>query len=60
VKELNKTIQDQKLEIETIKKSQKGDNSGDRKPRKGLRSHRCKYHQQNTRNGRENLMCRRY
>jgi hypothetical protein len=27
----------------------KGDNSGVRKPRKEIRSHRCKHHQQNTR-----------
>jgi predicted transcriptional regulator len=36
VKELNKTIQDLKMGIET-----KGDNPGDRKPRKKIRSHRC-------------------
>jgi hypothetical protein len=34
----------------------KGDNPGDRKPRKETRSHRCKHHQQNTRDQRENLM----
>ena len=37
----------------------KGNNSGDRNPRKEIRSHRCEYHQQNTRDGRENLRCRR-
>jgi FtsZ-binding cell division protein ZapB len=53
---LNKTIQDLKMEIETIK----GDNPGVRKPRKEIRSHRYKHHQQNTRDRRENLRCRRY
>ena len=59
VKELNKNIQDLKQEIETIKKITKGDNPGDRNPRKEIRSHRCKHHQQNTRDRRENLRCRR-
>ena len=55
VKELNKTIQDRKMEVETIKKSQMGDNTGDRNLRKEIRNHRCKQKQQNTRDGRENL-----
>jgi hypothetical protein len=38
----------------------KGDNSGDRKPRKVIRILRCKHHQENTRNGRENLRPRIY
>jgi hypothetical protein len=38
----------------------KGDHPGVRKPRKEIRSQKCKHHQQNTRNGRENLRCRRY
>ena len=38
----------------------KGDNPGDRKPRKEIRSHKCKHHQQNTRDRRETLRCRRY
>ena len=38
----------------------KGDNPGDRKHRKEIRSRRCKHHQQNTRDTRENLRCRRY
>jgi hypothetical protein len=38
----------------------KGDNSGDRKLRKEIKSQRYKYHQQNTRDRRENLRCRRY
>jgi hypothetical protein len=36
------------------------DNSGDRNPRKEVRSCRCKYHQQNIRDRRENLRCRGY
>jgi hypothetical protein len=61
VKELNKTINKLKMEVETIKTSQReGDNSGDRKSRKEVRSHRCKHYQQNTRGRRENLRYRRY
>ena len=37
----------------------KEDNPGARKPRKEIRSHRCKRQQQNTRDRRENLRCRR-
>jgi hypothetical protein len=33
VKELNKTTQDLKMEVETNKEITKGDHSGDRKPR---------------------------
>jgi hypothetical protein len=39
VKEWNKTIQHIKIEIETIKKSEK-DNTGDRKPWKEIKSNR--------------------
>ena len=57
--EQNKTIQDLKMEIETIKKSQRAtDNTGDRNPRKEIRSHKHKHHQQNTRNRRDNQMAR--
>ena len=38
----------------------KGDNTGDRNPRNEIRNHRCEDQQQNTRNRRENLRCRRY
>jgi hypothetical protein len=38
----------------------KGENPGVRKPRKEISSHRCKHHQQNTRDRRQNLRCRRY
>jgi hypothetical protein len=48
------------MEIEMIKGITKGDNSGDRKPREEIKSHRCKHHQQNTRDGRENLRYRRF
>jgi hypothetical protein len=62
VKELNKTTQDLKIKIEPIiyKEITKGDNPGNRKPRKEIRSHRCKHHQQNIRDRREKLKCRRY
>ena len=57
VKELNKATQNLKMEIATIKKT---DNTGDRKSRKQIRSHRCKHHQQNTRDQSEHLRVRRY
>jgi hypothetical protein len=38
------------------KENPKGDNSGDRNPMKGIRNHQ----QQNTRDGRENIWCRRF
>jgi hypothetical protein len=38
----------------------KGDNPGDRKPRKEIKSHKCKHHQKNIRDKRETLRCRRY
>ena len=60
MEEFKNTIQDLKMEIEKNKEITKRDNPGDRKPRKEIRSHRCKPHQQNTRDGRENLRCRRY
>jgi hypothetical protein len=44
VKELNKTIQDLKMEIEN-KEITKENNTGDRKPRRENRSCRCKHHQ---------------
>jgi hypothetical protein len=47
------------MEIETIK-NPKGNNTGDRNPRKEIWNHRCEYQQQNTRGGRENLRCRRF
>ena len=59
VKELNKTIQDLKIEIETIKKSQR-ETTLEMENLEIFRSHRFKHHQQNTRDRRENLRCRRY
>jgi hypothetical protein len=56
VKELDKAIQDLKMETEITK----GYNPEDRKPRKEIRNHRCKHHQQNTRDRREYLKGRRY
>jgi hypothetical protein len=38
----------------------KGYNSGDRNPRKEIRNHRSKHQQQNAKDGRENLRCRRF
>jgi hypothetical protein len=38
----------------------RGDSSGDGNPRKEIRNHRCKHHQQNIRNGRESLRWRRF
>jgi hypothetical protein len=41
---MNKTIQDLKMEVEKNKEITKGDNPGDRKSKKEIRSHRCKHH----------------
>jgi hypothetical protein len=57
VKEPNKTIQDLKNRNRNNKEITKRDNTGERKPRKETRSHRCKHHQQNTRDRRENHRC---
>jgi prefoldin subunit 5 len=61
VKELNKTIQGLKIEVETIKKSQREttleiENLG----KKSGSIDASKQHQQNPRDRRENLRCRRY
>jgi hypothetical protein len=42
------------------KENPMGDNSGDRNPRKEIRNHRCEHQQQNIRDGRKNLKCRRF
>jgi hypothetical protein len=42
------------------KEMTKGENSRNRKPRKEFRNHRYKDHQQNARDRKENLRCRRY
>lgn len=57
LKELNKEIQDLKVEVETIKKTQMGHKPGNGKPRKAVRNYRCKHQPQNTRDRRENLRC---
>jgi hypothetical protein len=50
-----------KTENRNNKEITKGDHPGVRKPRKEIRSHRCKHHQQNTTDRKEkNLRCRRY
>jgi hypothetical protein len=55
VKEMNKTVQELKMKIEAIKRAQ----TEDGKPRAENNNYKCNY-QQNTRDGRENLMLRRY
>jgi hypothetical protein len=54
VKELNKTIQDLKMEVETIKKPER-DNLRNRKPKKKVRIHRCMHNKMNRRDRRKNL-----
>jgi hypothetical protein len=49
-----------KNENRNNKEITKGDNSGDRKPRKTIRSHRCKHNTQNKRDRRETFRNRRY
>ena len=41
VNELNKTVQDLKMEIETIKESQMNGTHEDRKPRNEFRNYKC-------------------
>jgi hypothetical protein len=53
VKETNTTIQNVKMEIETIKKSQRERTL--ELENLGIRSHRCKHQQQNTRDRRESI-----
>ena len=50
---MNKTIQSLKNRKRNNKEITKVDNAGDRKPRKQIRCHRYKHHQQNTRYRRE-------
>ena len=49
VMELNKTIQDLKREVDTIKKTQSEATLEIETLRKEIRNHRCKHQQQNTR-----------
>jgi hypothetical protein len=60
VKELNKNHLGFKNRNRNNKEITKGDNSGNKKPRKEVRSHRYKHHQQNSRDRIENLRYRRY
>jgi hypothetical protein len=58
VKELNKVVQDLKVEVETIKKTQMEANL--EMENVGKRSGIMTYYQQNTRDGRQNFMSRSY
>jgi hypothetical protein len=60
VKEFNKNHPGSKNGNRSNKDITKGENLRDGKPRKESGSHRCKHHQKNTRDRRENLRCRRY
>ena len=51
---MNKSVQDLKMEIEVIKKTNSG-NSGNGKFRKVNRNYSHKHYEENTRNGRKNL-----
>ena len=57
-KEINKTVQDLKMEIESIKKTQTEGNPRDGKSRE--KNNKYKHHQQSTADGKENLRHRRY
>jgi hypothetical protein len=59
VMELSKTIQDIKNGNKNNEENPNGDNSRDRNPRKEIRKQMCEHQQQNTRDGRKNLRCRR-
>jgi hypothetical protein len=58
--EFNKSIQDLKKRSRNNKENPKGENAGDRNPRKEIRNHRYEHQQQNTGDGRENHRCRRF
>jgi uncharacterized protein YllA (UPF0747 family) len=60
MKELNKMVQDLKIKNRNNKEITNGDNPGHGQLRKEIRSYRCKHHQHNTRDGRENLRHRRH
>jgi hypothetical protein len=57
-KEKNKNKK--KKQNKTKQSKTKGDNAGVENSRKEIRNHRCEHQQQNTRDGRENLRCRRF
>ena len=52
---MNKTTQDL-----NNKENPKGDNSGNRNPRKNIRNHRWEHQPQNIGDGRKNIRCRRF
>jgi hypothetical protein len=66
--ELNKTIQDLKGKVETIKKTQRETTleietlgkKSENTDAKEIWNHRCEHQQHKTRDGRENLRCRRF
>jgi hypothetical protein len=58
--ELNKTIPDQKRDVETMKKTQRETSLEIETLGEKIRNHRWEHQQQNTRDGRENLRCRRF
>jgi septal ring factor EnvC (AmiA/AmiB activator) len=60
VMEMNKTIQDLKGEVDTIQKTQSEATLELENLEKKIWKHRCKHQQQNKRDGRENLRCRRF
>jgi hypothetical protein len=53
VKEIHKAVQDLKVEVEAIKKTQTEEILEMKKPREENRNNRCKHHQQNTEDRRE-------
>ena len=58
--ETQETTNEQKPMKQKCKEITKADKPEDRKPRKEIRHHRLKHHQQNARDRRENLRGRRY
>jgi hypothetical protein len=60
VMELKKKNPGSKNGSRNNKENPKGDNAGDRNPRKEIRNYRKEHQQQNIRDGRENLKCRRF
>jgi hypothetical protein len=49
-----------KVKIEAVKQNADSENPGDRKPGEENKNNKCKHHQQNTGDGRENFRHRRY
>ena len=57
MKNINKMIQEQKMETDTIKKKQ-SDRILEMENLEKRTENRCKHHQQNIRDGRENFSCK--